>query len=46
MTLGALEKDSPFKEKGKALCAGICACFVMGHITLNPKEEGKRGGEL
>lgn len=44
MALSALEKDSPFKEKGKALCAGICACFVMGHITLNPKEEGKRGG--
>lgn len=40
----ALEKDSPFKEKGKAFCAWICACFVMGHITMNPKEEGKRGG--
>lgn len=42
----ALEKDSPFKEKGKALCAQICACFVMGHITMNPKEEGKRGGSF
>lgn len=42
--LGALKKESPVKERGKALCAGLWACFVMGHITLNPKEEGKRGG--
>jgi len=44
MALRALEKDSPFKEKGKALCAGIGASSVMGHVALNPKEEGKRGG--